>query len=164
MKKNTICWDSSVMISYIGGDTAPNDSKQIQATKSVAALIENGDYTLVISTILYTEILYSSMDEHAIKCFDRFLLRKNLIKNVPVSVRIAKKAQEIRNRVKLNLDRKLKTVDAIHAATAIDSEVSLLHAFDGDLLNLDGKDEVDGLRITPCEIPGKAGTLALPEN
>ena len=51
--------------------------------------------------------------------------------------------------------------DAVHIATALVSEAKILHTFDDDLLKLSGKDEVDGLSITACLIPGENAQLPL---
>ena len=68
-----------------------------------------------------------------------------MVRNVAVNLGIAKKAQDIRNRMP-----SLKTPDAIHIATAIVSEAIVFHTFDKQLLNLNEKDEVDNLKITPA--------------
>jgi len=44
--------------------------------------------------------------------------------------------------------------DAVHIATAIVSGAKIFHTFDEHLLKLNGKDEVEGLTITACDIPG----------
>lgn len=142
------------MIRYIGGDEDASDSKSMQVAQSIAASIENGDHILAISTILYVEILESKMPKKAIERFEKFLLNKDIVKNVPVSINIAKKAQALRNR-----NQGLKTPDAIHIATAIFVEANVFHTFDKQLLKLDGKEEVKGLRITACEIPGESGRM-----
>ena len=74
---------------------------------------------------------------------------------VTIDIRVAQKAQLIRN----NSRKKLSTPDAVHIATAIVSGAKLFHTFDDGLLQLSGKDEVDGLTITPCDIPGTGPTL-----
>ena len=67
---------------------------------------------------------------------------------IAVDIRVAEKAQAIRNRS----SRNLKTPDAVHIATAILSGAKFFHTFDEGLLRLSGTDDVDGLAITACEI------------
>ena len=65
-----------------------------------------------------------------------------------VDLSVARKAQKIRN------DTGMKTPDAVHVATALVGGANLFHTFDKRLLSLDGRDEVEGLAITACEVPG----------
>ena len=67
-----------------------------------------------------------------------------------MDIRVAEKAQAFRNKS----SRTLTTPDAVHIATAVLSGAKLFHTFDDRLLRLNGDDEVDGLAITACEIPG----------
>ena len=146
MKEEVICWDSSVMISWIGGDTHEINKERMPAIQATMRSLERGDYKLTVSAILYVEILEITMPPEAIEKFEQVMRRKEMIGTVAVNIPVAKKAQAIRNQTKLN------TPDAIQVATAIISNAKYFHTFDKKLLKLNGKDEVEGLAITPCTI------------
>ena len=147
MKADIICWDSSVIISHIGGGKE-QESKRKQAIQSVVRLVELKKYKLVVSTILYPEVLATAMPVSAINLFENFMQKKEVIGTVAVNTKVARKAQEIRNSIKI------KTPDAIHIATAIVSKAKCFHTFDDDLIKLSGLDEVESLGITRCVIYG----------
>ena len=153
MKENKICWDSCVMISHFRGD---RDVSETQAIESVVDKLDEGHYNLVISTLLYAEVLASVMPKNAMSSFNKFVKRRDTVTNVPVTLKIAEKAQEIRNKTKIG------TPDAIHIATAIIGEALVFHTFDTDLIRLNGQDVVDGLEITPCHIPGTTIPIHFP--
>ncbi len=147
MRKELICWDSSVVISWIRGDEDPD---RIQALRTVVASVENGSYTLAVSTLLYVEVLEHTMPADAGEKFKKFMQNRQIVEIIAVDVRVAQKAQSIRN----NSQKKIYLPDAVHIATAIVSGAKLFHTFDDSLLKLSGNDAVDGLTITPCDIPG----------
>ena len=149
-KGEIICWDSSVMISWIKGEEDPIRMSNIQTTISY---LKKGDYKLIVSVILYVEVLEAKMLEEAMEKFEKIMGRKEMIEQIAVDMRVAKKAQAIRNKTKL------KTPDAIQVATAVAYKAKSFHTFDEQLLKLSGKDEVEGLAITPCIIPGVSGLL-----
>ena len=152
MKKELICWDSSVLISWIRGDESP---ERIQAMRAVVENVENGSYKLAVSTLLYVEVLESTMPGHAMEQFKKFMQNRQLVEIIAVDIRVAEKAQSIRNKSQ----KKIHAPDAVHIATAIVSGAKLFHTFDDGLLQLSGRDEVEGLTITPCDIPGMGPTL-----
>ena len=147
MKDDLICWDSSVLISWLRGD---EDADRNRATRAVVQHVESGTSRLVVSTLLYVEVLESRMPAGAIEQFKKFMQNRRMIEIIAVDIRVAEKAQAIRN----ISSRNLKTPDAVHIATAILSGAKLFHTFDEGLLRLGGTDDVDGLSITACEIPG----------
>jgi len=147
MKDDLICWDSSVLISWLRGD---EDADRNRATRTVVQHIEGGTSKLIVSTLLYVEVLESRMPAGAIEQFKKLMQNRQMIEIMAVDIRVAEKAQAIRNRG----SRNLKTPDAVHVATAILAGAKLFHTFDDRLLRLSGSDEVDGLTITACEIPG----------
>ncbi len=130
MKNDLICWDSSVLIDHIKGD----DKDRI---KNIQMVVE------------------SAMPDGAIEKFRHFMQNREKIEIVAVDIRVAEKAQAIRNRSR----KSISTPDAIHAATAIVSRAKVFHAFDKSLLSLNGKDVVEGLAITACEISGMSASL-----
>lgn len=146
MNKELICWDASAMIAWINEEV-----DRIEDVEAVVQKIEQGHYNLVVSTLIYPEVVETTMPVAAIEKFNRFIQRREIITVLAVNTRIAKKAQEIRNRTSL------KTPDAIHAATAIINGATVLHTFDDDLLNLTEAPEIDGPAVTECSIPGVTG-------
>ena len=147
MKDDLICWDSSVLISWLRGD---EDAGRNRATRAVVQHVESGTSRLVVSTLLYVEVLESRMPAGAVEQFKKFMQNRHTVEIMAVDIRVAERAQAIRN----NSSRVLSAPDAVHIATAILSGAELFHTFDEALLRLSGKDEVKGLTITACEIPG----------
>ena len=95
MRKDLICWDSSVLISWIRGDESQD---RIQAARAVVESVESGSYKLVVSTLLYVEILESTMPHHAIERFKKFMQNRQVVEIIAVDIRVAEKAQSIRNK------------------------------------------------------------------
>lgn len=148
MADDLICWDASALISLIKGYP-----KRESVLKSVVGLVDGGKYKLVFSTLIYTEVLESSMPEGATNKFKEFMNNRGRFNLFAVDINIAKEAQEIRDKTRI------KTPDAIHIATAIVSGSKLFHTFDEKLLQLNGKEEVKNISITPCTVPGTSSPL-----
>lgn len=117
--------------------------------------IERGTYKLAVSTLIYVEVLERTMPEDAIEQFKKFMQNRQTLEIVAVDIRVAEKAQTIRNKS----SKTIRTPDAIHVATAIVCGAKLFHTFDEELLRLNGKDEVENLMITPCNVPGISRSL-----
>ncbi len=153
MREALICWDSSVLISWICGDEGEDRNRSMNA---VVENVERGAYKLAVSTLLYVEVLERRMPPHAIEQFERFMQQnRQMIEIIAVDIRVAKKAQTIRNKSSTTIS----TPDAIHVATAIVRRAKLFHTFDDDLLKLSGEGLVEGLTITACQIPGTTPRL-----
>ena len=148
MKEDVICWDSSVLISWIRGDES---AVRAQAMKTVVEAVESETYRLAVSTLLYAEVLESAMPASAIDQFEKLMQNRAMISIVAVDIRVARKAQMIRDKLRKK-GESVTTPDAVHIATAIVSGAKFFHTFDDRLLQLNGKPEVDGLAITACDI------------
>jgi len=146
MKNTLICWDSSVLIDWFKA----NNPNRIKVIQPVITSMDKGDYNLIVSTLIYVEVLATAMSDKAMKKFDLFMKNRKNKGIIAVDIPIAKKAQEIRNRS----PKKISTPDAIHIATAIVSKANFLHTFDKDILSLNGTDVVERLSITECKAPG----------
>lgn len=132
----------------ISGKKSKNPERE-PLLRNVTSRVEGGDYRLLASTLVYPEVLARKHTKEAIKDFHDTMRNSERVKVLSADVMLAQKAQEIRNRVK-----SLKVPDAIHLATAIFGGAQVFHTFDKKLWPLDGEDDVDGLRITECTIPG----------
>ena len=146
MKDKLICWDTSVLIEYM----TEKEPGRIRDIQTVIQSIDSGQYKLTFSTLVYVEVLESAMPGKSIKKFDEILENIDMVTTFAVDIIIAKKAQDIRNRI----PKTISTPDAVHIATAIISEAQFFHTFDESLLKLSGTPEVDGIAITACTIPG----------
>ncbi len=109
--------------------------------------VESEAYRLAVSTLLYVEVLESTMPAPAIGQFEKFMQNRAMISIVAVDIRVARKAQMIRDTLRKK-GESVSTPDAVHIATAIVSGAQFFHTFDDRLLRLNGKSEVDGLAIT----------------
>ena len=148
MKEDVICWDSSVFISWLRGNEGEDRDRAI---RYLVERVEAGDYKVAVSTLLYVEVLESTMPAPAIGQFEKFMQNRAMISIVAVDIRVARKAQMIRDTLQKK-DENITTPDAVHIATAIVSQAKFFHTFDARLLRLNGKSEVDGLTITACDI------------
>ena len=155
MAEVLIGWDSSVLIDWIKGDTVPRD--RILSIREVVEEVQRGTCRLGVSTLVYPEVLETRMPSGAIETFRGFMQNKKEVEILAVDIRVAEKAQEIRNRC--STTRKIKTPDAVHIATAIISGAKAFHTFDKGLLSWDGKDEVDRLSITTCHTQGTQSSI-----
>ncbi len=153
MKNDVICWDSSVVIGWLLGPEDEPD--RTTAIEPVIDSIEKGAYSLAVSSLLYVEILESKMPSGTIEKFEQFMRNREELEIIAVGIRVARKAQTIRNQTNI------KTPDAVHIATAIVVGAKFFHTFDNYLLNFNGKNEVEKLAITACDIPGVNLKLSL---
>lgn len=153
MKKDLICWDSCVVIAWIKEEPA-----RMKAIEPVVKNLEAGYYNLIVSLLVYPEVLESRMSHEAITKFERFMQNREALGIFAVEQRVVKKAQTIRNRTPESA-KIISTPDAIHVATAIVSGANMLHTFDKGLLSLNGKAQVEGLTITACDVPGMQRSL-----
>lgn len=137
-------WDTSVLIAWFCEEPgAPLDDiglvvDEIDKEKSPAVLI--------ISVVTFTEILETKHTAEQLDKLSQFLRRSNVLK-AETTFKVAKKAGEIRDAA-LAQGRKIKTPDAQILATAILYNADVLHTLDDQLLNLNGRPLVDGLKIT----------------
>lgn len=143
----TILWDTCVLISWIKG--IPEDQEEIDAAENVLRHEEKKLCRLIFSTLIYPEVRKTSEDmppdtDEILGQFFRDIARRPVI---AVDTTIARKAQEIRNKTKL------ETPDAVMVATAIVSGASALHTFDKEILQLSEKPEAQGIAITKCDLP-----------
>lgn len=123
---------------------------------------EAGRIQLVTSFITLAEVLRGGADLASGEPFGDeeldHLLRKSQVELVAVERFVAEKTREVRRSV-AKLEKKTMTIDAIHIATALVSEVDALYSYDdADLVIHDG--HFEGLRV---QHPTWSGQLTLPE-
>ncbi|MBW3563384.1 MAG: PIN domain-containing protein [Acidobacteria bacterium] len=168
-KSPKIYWDTCVFIALI--DMEKRKTSVLDGINACIDRVEAGEATLVTSTITRIEITKTKLDPKKEKRFVGLLSRRNVVER-NVDIRVADIAREIRYTYSgENDDPKIKTPDAVHAATAIASEVDSMWTLDGagdrlrpsDLLSL--KSPICGKWNLQIEEPFEAqGTLfrALP--
>lgn len=154
MKRDLICWDSCVLIDWI---TEGNPSRMASITPIVES-ITNGQYRLVVSSLVYVEVLECTMPEGTITKFENFTKNRDAIQIRSVDTRIARKAQTIRNFCHKN-SKKISTPDAVHLATAIVCGANFFHTFDDRLLSLNETSEAEEVAITRCHFPENSRPL-----
>jgi len=124
-------WDTCIFLSLLTNDR--KDASLIEGIEGIARAIDKKECLLVTSTITEVEVLQGTLSAVAEGNFQSALKRRNVTK-VSVNSRVTALAREIRDFY--NSQRKLKTPDAIHLATAILYSVDELHTNDPHLLNL----------------------------
>lgn len=140
-KKPKYAWDTSVFLAWLA-DEAGAPLADIAAG---ARQIDDGNAVLIVSVTAYSEVLEAKHTKEDMDKFRGFLKRSNVVVQ-EVTLVVAEKVQDIRSKG-LADSRKIKTADAQHLATAILCKADVLHSLDDDMLNLDGRAIVDGLRI-----------------
>lgn len=154
MRNNLICWDSCVLIELIKGD----NQARIHDIVPIAKSISKKQHGLIVSTLVYVEVLESKMSSTDIKKFESFMQNRKEVEIVAVDTQIARKARAIRDSGIKN-SKKISTPDAVHLATAIISGAGSLHTFDDILLSLNRTKEAEGIDITPCHASGITRSL-----
>jgi predicted nucleic acid-binding protein len=150
-QRTNYSWDSSVFIAWLKAEPeAP-----LADIELVVKEIEATNANLIVSTILYTEVLETKHTQQQLDRFRLFLKRSNIVV-CDVTLAIAEKARQIRDAGLSNdPQRKIRTIDAQIIATAILKRAHVLHSLDPHMLNLNASPVVDGLYITnPCELRG----------
>lgn len=101
-----------------------SDSERMKSVDSVAESVENGLYSLIASALIYAEVLESKMSEATKDKFSAFMKNRKKVQVTSVSIPVAKKVREIRDRVLQNkgcLSKKISTADAVHIPRRLSS-------------------------------------------
>lgn len=149
-----VYFDSCVFISHLqDGEDRPNEEEK-RVLASVGSEVRKGRIHIVLSTIVYTEVIRKS-DRSGMAEFGRYIETSPETSEVEPSARICTKAGEIRLQYEVEGNdgqaRTMGTPDAIHLATAILWEVGAFFTYEGRLLRLDGR--IDGLKIEKPNVP-----------
>lgn len=143
-----IAWDSCVWIAWFKRER----NKPLDDIRDVLKESESGASTVLLSVVCFSEVL-DTTEAAAGTSLREYAKRKNVYP-ADVDFRVADKASEIRKKsILANTSgsgvNKIKTPDALIAATAIVYKATVLHSFDPDLLSVSETEIVDGLKIIP---------------
>ena len=126
MKPNKLYWDSDCFLAWLQAE-----SGKIESCKQVLHLAEAGKVTIVTSTLTLAEVLHlrgsqpiARKDRERVEAF----FKRAYIATSPVTRAIAELSRE------LVWDHGIRPKDAIHVATALDTQVESLHTFDKKLI------------------------------
>ena len=144
MARHKYCWDSCVFIAILTGEQrAPSE---LEALRDVMDLFDRGEAVVVTSALLEAEVL-DAVGDHGVRQRLEELLRRSNFVVQDVTRALRQRAAGIRQSLRARAIR-LETPDATFIATALIHGCTALQTYDGGLLNLSGREEVDRLRIT----------------
>lgn len=128
-------WDSNIWIAIIGEEkTNPIYEGAMYAMDRVA----RGEADLVLSEMVRLEMFKTNLNSTNEETFSKVLMHPN-VEKVSVNLKIVNIASDIQREANQALKGKLlKTVDAVHLATAIYAKADELYVADGHLLTLNG--------------------------
>ena len=145
-RRRRVSWDSSVLLDWLESSAAgapdPGDA--------TAAAVSRGEATLVLSAIIFSEVLPTRSPAGVFDNFEALLAGPN-VEVVTVTEEIARRAATIRDAgLSEPRRRKIKTPDAVIVATAL-AAADELHTTDYRLRQLSGHETAGGLLI---RLPG----------
>lgn len=151
MPKSKHCWDSNVFIAILTDEQ--RDEDEVAALRDLVHAVDNGHVAMVTSTLVQAEVLDAIATPTNAERFRRILNLGNVLQE-SVTPGIARRAGEIR--LALRGKAGLKTADAVFISTALAHECTSLQTYDGGLLKLSERQEVNGLKIIK---PGASQTV-----
>lgn len=142
-----IAWDSCVWLAWFSAER----DKPLESIRDALRESEDGKSTLLMSAVCLAEVIDLVKSPDSGTKIRAYAKRKNVFP-ANLDFRISQKASEIRKwTIEANERgeqlKKVKTPDALIAATAIIYKATVLHTFDDGLLQLSEKPVVDGLKI-----------------
>jgi len=152
--KPIYCWDTGVLLAWLL-------QEKIYPLADIALVVDAIDKesaNLLIPAPVFSEVFEMSLTRAQKDQFQGFIDRSNIFP-ADLTMPIARRASQIREAGhNEHPQRKLKTVDAQIIATALSYNADVLHAFDSDLLKLNGHATVNGLKISkPIPLDGQKG-------
>lgn len=151
MPSRLLCWDTTAFIAVLnGGKHRTTDEKS--GLREVMDMVDRRQARIITSEILVAEVL----DD---KAKLELLMKRRQFMMVSPAGPILRKVRELREAVRQDGGRSLKTPDATFIAVALAYNAEALHTFDDQVLGLSGRPCVDGLRI--CKPSGEQTTLQL---
>lgn len=154
ISKPTYCWDTCTLLAWIKQEK----EHPLADISLVVDEIDKKKANLLIPAPVFSEVFEMDLSAEQREVLRGFIVRSN-VQPADLTMPIAQRASELRaSGHKERPKRKIKTIDAQIAATALGYEVDMLHALDDDLLKLNGKPYMDGLRILkPIPKDGQKG-------
>lgn len=148
-KKPKYCWDTGTLLAWLYNE----ENAPLSDIAEVVREIDADSAVLVVPVPVFSEIFQGRLTDEQRVVLNEFRKRSNVIP-MDLTLAISELAAEIREAAHAEKPkRKLKTIDAQIAATAIAASVDELHALDSDLLQLNDHATVKGLKI---RIPGSS--------
>jgi predicted nucleic acid-binding protein len=145
----TVYLDSSVIIAWLQNEIRAN--QEMEGVEYCINRINNNEIKAITSVNTLTEILPGTFPVGSYDLFMRTVARRRNFEFIGTDIRISTLAQDIRNYYHA-LNKKMKTPDANHLATAIHNNVDVFYTFDrDDLLPLSGN--VAGHNLIICKPP-----------
>ena len=129
---NRVSLDTQIIIAILTNNRSGHRSDdEWQAIRELTIQIDGGFTTLVLPTIIFTELLVS-YDSNAARKIDKLVQRKS-VELVDLTMGIAKRAGELRDVGRLGSGKRLKAPDAVFIATAELTNCSCLYSSDSDI-------------------------------
>lgn len=126
--KSRRLWCSCVVIDYLKGE-----ARAKTACESIIKTAEAGETEIVVSAVCLAEVITVESGPDSIERIGSFF-RQPYVVVAQVDFRVGEIAADIRRKTKL------KTLDALHLATAVRFAIPTLETFDDDdLIPLDGQ-------------------------
>jgi len=138
-------WDTCLFIAWLSDEIRP--SGDMDGVREIIEMTKRRDVAVVTSALTLAEVLPSKFPAGVFNLFDD-LLKRTTFRIISMDRKIARLAGDLRVHYEKE-ERRLKTPDAIHLATAILNGVSEFHTFDAQLLSLNGN--LAGHRMPICK-------------
>lgn len=149
MARDLRYWDSDVFLGYF-----IKEPDKLTACESVLMAADAGKITIVTSALTLAEVLFVKKGPNLPR--EKRNLIEGFFKSPYISVQnVTRKISE--DARDLVWDRNIKPKDAIHVATAITLNVSVMNTFDEGLLKHSGQIGNPALRIEKPHEPGQTG-------
>jgi predicted nucleic acid-binding protein len=143
MPKNKFLWESGIFITILTAERRSDE--ELSGLREVMDIVDRGQATIVVSSSASGEVLNKNGDSTVRDRFHRRYQNPAFFR-ADTNDAIWQRVAMIREAAERD-DRKVKTPDAVHIATAIEYKVDAMHTFDDKLLRLSGKPYVEGLII-----------------
>ena len=150
-------WDTCIFIALLSKEDRPNN--EMQGVRAIRDANNKNENIIITSTITGLEIF----KDNNVNDLYKNLLKRSSIGEISLDNKIRDKAAKLQQQILAlykNEKKQLNPMDSIHLATAIIHRVRAFHTFDEKdhksgkpniqwlgLLQLNGKEVVDGLRI-----------------
>jgi predicted nucleic acid-binding protein len=143
-----VYWDSSIFIAWITNEQRPDN--EMLGVQEVINQVAGKQIQLVTSVIAETEIFELGLTIENLEKIKQVLRNPNYCVQVNVDPMVARTARIIRELAKKEANRRIRTPDALHIATAMTVGCEAMHSFDDrHMLNLNGQHGISVQIIKP---------------